>query len=70
MKMKRAAWRTRKFNESICLITSEDFNLMKKVVINEWMIQRALASPYSRLLNKTPFSCSPVSSFLINISLF
>ena len=44
--------RTRKINESICLMASEDYTLMKKIVVNTWMINRALSSPFAdRYLN-------------------
>ena len=51
MDEKKGTGRTRHANESICLMASEDFALMKKVVVNEWMINRALSSPFSKRYN-------------------
>lgn len=42
--------KTRHINESICLMASEDSKFMKDIVVNEWMINRALSSPFSRLI--------------------
>ncbi|OIJ11499.1 hypothetical protein BKP35_12205 [Anaerobacillus arseniciselenatis] len=38
---------TRKLNEAICLMASEDVKLMKKIVVNQWVINRALSSSYA-----------------------
>jgi hypothetical protein len=48
---KRYAPLTRKMNEAICLMASEDMELMKKVVVNHWVINRAFSSPFAQKYN-------------------
>ncbi|AIW03622.1 hypothetical protein CPT_Moonbeam224 [Bacillus phage Moonbeam] len=43
----RKSQRTRKFNESICLMASEDMELMRKIVVGQWAINAALSSPFA-----------------------
>ncbi|MEQ2527684.1 hypothetical protein WMO40_13315 [Bacillaceae bacterium CLA-AA-H227] len=42
---------TRKLNEAVCLMASEDMELMKKIVMNRWVINRALSSAFARKCN-------------------
>lgn len=44
----RHAPTTRKMNESICLMASEDEETMKTVVVNNWVISRAYHSAYGK----------------------
>jgi hypothetical protein len=48
---KRYAPLTRKINEAICLMASDDMELMKKVVVNHWVINRAFSSPFAQKYN-------------------
>lgn len=48
---KRHAPTTRKMNEAICLMACEDMELMKKVVVNDWVINRALSSRFADKYN-------------------
>lgn len=38
---------TRKLNEAICLMASEDHELMDKIVVGQWVKNRAFASPFN-----------------------
>jgi hypothetical protein len=45
------AVKTRRINESICLMASDDITLTKKIVVNEWMLNRAFSSAYAEKHN-------------------
>lgn len=47
----RHAPTTRKMNEAICLMATEDKELMKKIVVNDWVINRALSSRFADIYN-------------------
>lgn len=47
----RYAPTTRKMNEAICLMASEDMELMKNIVVNDWVISRALSSRFADKYN-------------------
>lgn len=49
--MKSSGVKTRQINESICLMASDDLHLMKKIAVNEWMINRAFSSPFDNKYN-------------------
>lgn len=42
----RHAPTTRKLNEAVCLMASEDEALMKKIVVTRFVIERAYSSAY------------------------
>jgi hypothetical protein len=44
----RKAQRTRKFNEAICLMYSEDAELTMTIVVNINAVKGALASPFAK----------------------
>jgi hypothetical protein len=48
---RRHAPTTRKMNEAICLMASEDMELMKKIVVGQWVINRAFNSPFAEKYN-------------------
>lgn len=39
---------TRKLNEAICLMASEDMELMDKIVVGQWVKNRAFASSFNK----------------------
>lgn len=47
----RHAPTTRKMNEAICLMASEDMSLVKKIVVGQWVINRAFSSPFAQKYN-------------------
>ena len=39
--------RTIRLHKAICLMATEDFELMEKIVCNKWMINNALSSSFA-----------------------